>query len=255
MNLRLKRLSKNAQPPEYATNEAAGMDITSIENVTIKPGEFYAVSTGIALELPEGTEVQVRPRSGLAFKHGVTVLNAPGTIDSDYRGEIKVLLINHGNEPFDIREGDRIAQLVISSVVRVTEVHVVTGALSSSERGTNGLGSSGIQGRPSIPKGPTTKISVAPEPTEMRTDPSNIKNYTVKNSWEGKIAINSIIVDKAISTNTTLAVKLEGKPGTMLLTPKDLQVLMLMEGKKEYQDKYSDGVYKLRYYSWSPNAE
>ena len=100
--------------PAYATAGAAGMDVVSAEDVTISPGGRHAVATGLALAIPPGFEIQVRPRSGLALKHGVTVPNAPGTIDSDYRGELKVILINHGSEPFAIRRGDRVAQLVLA---------------------------------------------------------------------------------------------------------------------------------------------
>lgn len=127
--------------PAYATDHAAGLDIVSAEDVTIAPGGRHAVATGFAVAIPPGYEIQVRPRSGLAFKHGVTVLNAPGTIDADYRGEVKVLLINHGDAPFAIARGDRIAQLVPAAVTRAAfdEVDV----LDDTARGTGGFGSTG----------------------------------------------------------------------------------------------------------------
>ncbi|MBA4044775.1 MAG: dUTP diphosphatase, partial [Erythrobacter sp.] len=103
--------------PAYATTGAAGMDVVSAEDVVIAPGERHAVATGLAVAIPEGYEIQVRPRSGLALKHGITVPNTPGTIDSDYRGELKVILINLGAEPFAIARGDRVAQLVLAPVV------------------------------------------------------------------------------------------------------------------------------------------
>ena len=104
--------------PAYATSGAAGMDVVSAEDVVIAPQARYAVATGLALAIPHGFEIQVRPRSGLALKHGITVPNTPGTIDSDYRGELKVILINHGAEPFSIARGDRVAQLVLAPVVQ-----------------------------------------------------------------------------------------------------------------------------------------
>ena len=108
--------------PAYQTDGAAGMDIYAAiaEDIIIAPGDFTAIPTGLSVALPEGFEIQVRPRSGLAFKHGVTVLNSPGTIDSDYRGEIKVALINHGTEPVTITHGMRIAQIVLAKVMQVT---------------------------------------------------------------------------------------------------------------------------------------
>ena len=117
------------------------MDLHAAESVTIDPGAWTAVGTGLSIEIPPGFEAQVRPRSGLAFKHGVTVLNAPGTIDSDYRGEVKVLLINHGKNPYEVRVEDRIAQLVIARVEQAT-VELVT-SLAQSERGEGGFGHTG----------------------------------------------------------------------------------------------------------------
>ncbi|MDX2307637.1 MAG: dUTP diphosphatase [Hyphomicrobium sp.] len=131
--------------PSYQTAGAAGMDLVSAlpddAPVLIAPGMSAAVPTGLVIELPEGYEAQVRPRSGLAAKHGVTVLNSPGTIDSDYRGEIKVLLVNLGALPFLIRRGERIAQMVVAPVVQATLVPSLS--LSDTDRGTGGFGSTG----------------------------------------------------------------------------------------------------------------
>ena len=129
--------------PRYASVGAAGMDlVAALETpLTLEPGERAAVPTGIALALPEGYEAQVRPRSGLALKHGLTVLNSPGTIDADYRGEVKVILINLGPEDFTIRRGDRIAQLLISPVSQAAWDEVET--LDDTARGTGGFGSTG----------------------------------------------------------------------------------------------------------------
>jgi dUTP pyrophosphatase len=127
--------------PSYATAGSAGLDLRAAESFTLMPGAFALVPTGLSIALPENFEAQVRPRSGLAVKHGVTVLNSPGTIDADYRGEIKVPLINHGTEDFIIVRGDRIAQMVIAPVVQVTLVEVE--ALDETTRGAGGFGSSG----------------------------------------------------------------------------------------------------------------
>ena len=129
--------------PSYQSKHAAGLDVVAavIEPVELAPEGRMLVPTGFALELPEGYEGQVRPRSGLALKHGVTLLNTPGTIDADYRGEVMVLLINHGSEKFTIRRGDRIAQLVIAPVNHVEIVAVET--LGATERGPGGFGSTG----------------------------------------------------------------------------------------------------------------
>src|SRR5690606_18253674 len=118
--VRIKRLphGKGLDLPRYATEGAAGMDVLSAEDVTIASGARHAVATGLAVAIPAGYEVQVRPRSGLALKHGISVPNTPGTIDSDYRGELKVILINHGAEPFAIARGDRVAQLVLAPVTQ-----------------------------------------------------------------------------------------------------------------------------------------
>jgi dUTP pyrophosphatase len=131
--------------PAYQTAHAAGLDLLAAlpadAPLVLAPGKHAMVPTGLTIAVPEGYEAQVRPRSGLAAKHGVTVLNAPGTIDADYRGEIAVLLINHGSEPFTIRRGERIAQMVIAAVVRADFVSVA--ALSSTDRGGGGFGSTG----------------------------------------------------------------------------------------------------------------
>ncbi|OYY63374.1 dUTP diphosphatase [Sphingomonas sp. 28-62-11] len=128
--------------PAYATSGAAGMDVVAAEALTLAPGARYAVSTGFAVAIPDGFEVQVRPRSGLALKHGITCLNTPGTIDSDYRGEVKIILANLGDAPFAIARGDRIAQLVPAAVQRATlsEVH----SLDETVRGAGGFGSTGV---------------------------------------------------------------------------------------------------------------
>lgn len=127
--------------PHYATSGAAGMDVVSAETVTLAPGSRYAVATGLALAIPQGYEIQVRPRSGLALKHGITVPNTPGTIDSDYRGELKVILINHGTDPFPIARGDRVAQLVLAPVTQAEWDEVEE--LDDTARGAGGFGSTG----------------------------------------------------------------------------------------------------------------
>jgi deoxyuridine 5'-triphosphate nucleotidohydrolase len=132
---------EGVSPPFRATAGAAGYDLHAAEDATIQPGEFLAVATGYALAIPDGYEGQVRPRSGLAAKHGVTVLNAPGTVDSDYRGEVKVILINLGQDAFVIKRGERIAQMVIAPVTRA-ELNVVA-TLDETLRGSGGFGSTG----------------------------------------------------------------------------------------------------------------
>lgn len=127
--------------PHYATPGAAGMDVVAAEDLTLAPGARHAVATGFALAIPPGYEIQVRPRSGLALKHGITVPNTPGTIDSDYRGELKVILINHGAEPFAIARGDRVAQLVLAPVVQAAWDEVEE--LDATARGAGGFGSTG----------------------------------------------------------------------------------------------------------------
>jgi dUTP pyrophosphatase len=128
--------------PAYATSGAAGMDICAAEDLTLRAGKRHAVATGFAFAIPDGYEVQVRPRSGLALKHGITCLNTPGTIDSDYRGEVKVILANLGDEDFVINIGDRIAQIVVAPVTQGIMIEV--DALDDTERGTGGFGSTGI---------------------------------------------------------------------------------------------------------------
>ncbi len=128
-------------PPAYATAGASGLDIRASEPALIKAGGRGAVPTGLYIELPEGYEAQVRPRSGLALKHGVTVLNSPGTVDSDYRGEIRVILINFGGEDFAVERGDRVAQLVFAPVAKA-ELETVK-ELAASGRGEGGFGSTG----------------------------------------------------------------------------------------------------------------
>lgn len=141
--LRLLRLPHGAglPLPAYATAGAAGMDVVAAEDVELAPGGRHAVATGFAMAIPEGYEVQVRPRSGLALKHGITCLNTPGTIDSDYRGEVKVILANLGQEPFRVVRGERIAQLVPAPVLRATLDEV--DSLDETARGTGGFGSTG----------------------------------------------------------------------------------------------------------------
>jgi len=128
--------------PEYKSSLAAGVDLMASGSGEIKAGEYALVKTGISIELPEGFEAQVRPRSGLALKQGVTVLNSPGTIDADYRGEIGVILINHSKETFTYSKGDRVAQMVVAPVVQAEFVQV--GELSDTVRGAGGFGHTGV---------------------------------------------------------------------------------------------------------------
>lgn len=141
--VRVKRLEhgQGLDLPRYATLGAAGMDVLSAEDVVLAPSARQAVATGLAMAIPEGYEIQVRPRSGLALKHGIAVANTPGTIDSDYRGELKVILMNLGAETFEIHRGDRIAQLVLAPVVQAGWVEVEE--LDETERGSGGFGSTG----------------------------------------------------------------------------------------------------------------
>lgn len=146
--IRLMRVGSTAvPPPAYQTAHAAGLDLPAAVDgeLVIRPGERALVPTGWAMALPPGYEGQVRPRSGLALRHGVTVLNTPGTIDADYRGEVKVLLINLGTEPFVVRTGDRIAQLLVSRVEHAS-IELVT-ELDGTERGEGGYGSTGVRDR------------------------------------------------------------------------------------------------------------
>jgi len=141
--VKIKRLphGEGLDLPRYATEGAAGMDVVAAEDVTLPPGARHAVATGLALAIPPGYEIQVRPRSGLALKHGISVPNAPGTIDSDYRGELKVILVNHGSEAFAIARGERVAQLVLAPVTRAGWEEVDD--LDETARGAGGFGSTG----------------------------------------------------------------------------------------------------------------
>ncbi len=138
--------SGGASAPEYSSAGSAGADLRARLDrpVIVKPGERALISTGLRIEVPPGWEAQVRPRSGLAARHGVTVLNSPGTIDSDYRGDVKIILANLGGEPFEISDGDRVAQLVLAPVARARFVRAAE--LSASDRGEGGFGSTGISG-------------------------------------------------------------------------------------------------------------
>ena len=144
--LRVQKMRADAIVPRYETSGAAGLDLAACltTSITLEPGGTAKVPTGLRIALPEGHEGQIRPRSGLAVRHGVTVLNAPGTIDEDYRGEVQVLLVNHGPEAFTVTHGDRIAQLVIAPVA---QVHVESvneeAALGGTRRGSGGFGSTG----------------------------------------------------------------------------------------------------------------
>lgn len=146
LSVAIKRLdhAANLNLPAYATADSAGMDLVAAVEapVSLRPGERRLIPTGIAIALPPGTEAQVRPRSGLALKHGITVLNAPGTVDADYRGEIGVILINHGDQPFVIERGSRIAQMVVAPHARVT--WTISADLEESARGAGGFGSTGF---------------------------------------------------------------------------------------------------------------
>lgn len=132
--------------PRYMTEQAAGMDLPAAvpSPVVLPPGEWALIPTGIILELPPGIEGQVRPRSGLALKHGITCLNSPGTIDADYRGEVGVILINHGREPFTVRRGERIAQLVLGRVVQ-GDLELTLEPIDETERGAGGFGHTGVR--------------------------------------------------------------------------------------------------------------
>ncbi len=150
MKVLIKRLANghDLPMPHYATKGSAGLDLLAAVDaeMVLEPGKRAAVPTGIAIELPQGVEAQVRPRSGLAINHGITCLNAPGTIDSDYRGEVKVILVNHAQEPFRIARGMKIAQIVIARYEQA--VLFETDALSDSERGAGGFGSTGMTAKP-----------------------------------------------------------------------------------------------------------
>lgn len=144
---KIKFVNKSDNPdPAYATEGSAGFDIRSSVDEILEPGEFKLIPTGLYFELPINFEMQVRPRSGLSIKHGVTVLNSPGTIDSDYRGEVKVILINHSKEPFKIEKGDRIAQIVVSqTIVNFVSLVRVDNITENTDRNTGGFGSTGVK--------------------------------------------------------------------------------------------------------------
>ena len=141
-NLKVVKINKDAILPNYAHPGDAGLDIYSVEEKTLNPGERALIKTGIKIELPKNTEAQMRPRSGLALKHGISLVNSPGTIDEGYRGEIGVIVINHGQEAFTVEKGMKICQMVVKPVwtVNVEEVS----ELDDTERGTGGFGSTGV---------------------------------------------------------------------------------------------------------------
>ena len=144
MEVKILQLDKELSLPKYETDGSAGMDLYSTKNTWIIPGQISIISTGIAISLPKGYEAQIRPRSGLAAKHGITVVNAPGTIDSDYRGEIKIILTNLSRQQHQVLRGNRIAQMVINRVEQINWLPVETGLdLEQSERGSGGFGSTG----------------------------------------------------------------------------------------------------------------
>ncbi|MEI6731354.1 MAG: dUTP diphosphatase [archaeon] len=144
VKLRIRRAHAKAMMPVYAHPGDAGMDLFSVENKILKPGERAIVNTGLHVEVPEGFELQLRPRSGLAIKKGITLVNTPGTVDSGYRGEIGLIMINHSKEDFEIKEGDRIAQAVLTRF-ESAELEEAS-ELSDSSRGTGGYGSTGVSG-------------------------------------------------------------------------------------------------------------
>jgi len=142
VEIKIKRLRAEAVLPRTANPGDAGMDLCAADTRFLHPGKYGLIPCGFAMELPAGTEAQIRPRSGLALKYGISVLNAPGTIDEGYRGEVAVILINHGHEGFQVRVGDRIAQMVIKKVEQVDVVEVED--LSNTKRGEGGFGSTGV---------------------------------------------------------------------------------------------------------------
>tara|TARA_B100001121_G_scaffold266276_1_gene248790 strand:- start:1462 stop:1902 length:441 start_codon:yes stop_codon:yes gene_type:complete len=141
----IKRLSKTVSLPKYETDGSSGIDLAAnvSENIKIKPGQTEIIPTGLAISIPKNFEIQIRPRSGLAAKNQITVLNTPGTIDADYRGEIKVILINHGNKSFTIEKGLRVAQMVVCPIIKANLKEVET--LDETHRGSGGFGSTGIK--------------------------------------------------------------------------------------------------------------
>ncbi|MDY4032939.1 MAG: dUTP diphosphatase [Pyramidobacter sp.] len=143
LTVKIRRERDDIPLPEYATDQAAGMDLRASEDLVLEPGAIAGVGTGLHIELPAGYEAQIRPRSGLALKHGISVPNAPGTIDADYRGEIRVILVNLGREPFPIHAGDRIAQMVVAPVTRV--IWQPSETLNETGRQSGGFGSTGTR--------------------------------------------------------------------------------------------------------------
>ena len=143
MKLKIKKIDDSAIIPNYAHNTDSGMDLYSIEDKIIRPGETALIKTGLKIELPQNTDAQIRPKSGIALKHSVTVLNTPGTIDEGYNGEIQVILINHGERLYKVNKGEKIAQMVIIPVIRV-EVEEVN-ELQETSRGLGGFGSTGLK--------------------------------------------------------------------------------------------------------------
>jgi dUTP pyrophosphatase len=141
--VKIKRDAGGVPLPSYATPDSAGMDLRACERAEIAPGAYCSVGTGLHLEIPDGYEGQVRPRSGLALKYGVTLLNSPGTVDSDYRGEVRVILINHGVKAFLVEPGDRIAQIIFAPVTRASIIE--SDELSDSARASGGFGSTGVK--------------------------------------------------------------------------------------------------------------
>ena len=143
--VKLKIYSENGNIPTYATLNSVGADIQSVEDFTLHPGSNHVIKTGLFVEIPDGYELQVRPRSGLAAKYGITITNSPGTIDADYRGEIGVILHNLGKEPFQVKIGDRIAQLVLKEALQADFIQVYDYKdLEESDRGKGGFGSTGV---------------------------------------------------------------------------------------------------------------
>ena len=149
ISIKVKRLGNNPDlpMPGYETEGSSGMDIRAAVDgpVILKPGEIRLIPTGFAVSIPPGYEGQVRPRSGLALRHGIGMVNSPGTIDSDYRGEVSIIMINWGQTPFTINRGDRIAQMVVGKVYRADLVDVDVEPLDSTQRGTGGFGHSGVE--------------------------------------------------------------------------------------------------------------
>lgn len=142
LKIKMKKIYRDSIIPKYQSSGASGFDLHSIENITIKAGEFMPIKSGLAFEIPQGYELQVRPRSGLAYKNGISVLNTPGTVDSDYRGEVIVILFNFSKNDFEIKIGDRIAQAVICPIVQVD--FELSENLSDTHRGQKGFGSTGV---------------------------------------------------------------------------------------------------------------